>query len=334
MFTKSAVRIWRFRRTVSSVVRRQGRLGIKKASGFRKRRLKAFRTSESGLLVLRALQVAIHPAELIRRKRLGTHFSRSSHQLEIDRDTGFRRFVVSDIAGGRDLVALCQTLGSAAPNDARGGTLRDLLGDKAIENHPALVDFALSDAVLGAATHYLGQLPALRRVGLLLSSPAEDRKGSLLLHKDPEDLSQVKIFVNVADIDDRNGPFTFLPANMSKQIIDDLRRKDGRLSRIRRYTDMEALDYCHTTDFVKTVGSAGSALLIDTSRCLHFGSRVAPGCIRLVYYAQFCLFHQPFLSSSNRFDRSRFKNDPVRWNVLTPARRGPQKSFQDAPVHT
>ena len=109
-----------------------------------------------------------------------------------------------------------------------------LLCDEVLEEHPALVDFALSDEIVGAATRYLGQLPVLRRVGLLLSSGVAERKDSMLLHKDPGDLSQVKIFMNINNIGDSNGPFTFLPADASARVVRGLSHKDGRLSRLRR----------------------------------------------------------------------------------------------------
>ena len=332
---KQGIRTSRVPTAVVHSLRRQSRKAGKKVSGFRKRRLKWLRTTTYGLRALRAFQIALHPGELILRHKLGRALVAAPDSLLIDRSLGYHRIRVADFPSGSDLLDRCQRLAQDASDEVTGQSLRDLLDDDVLRQEPALVDFALSDAVLGAATKYLGAVPVLRRVGLLLSTPrGEGRQDSMLLHKDPEDCEQVKLFMNVYDVDDEHGPFTFLPADVSARVMQGIGTRDGRLSRLRRYTDLEALDYCAESDFVKGTGEAGSAMFVDSSRCLHFGSRVEPDCVRLIYYVQFCRYHQPILTSANRFDRERFKADPARWHALTPARRGTAQPFQNHPVHS
>ena len=130
----------------------------------------------------------------------------------------------------------------------------------------------------------------------------------------------MKLFVNIYEVDDRHGPFTLLPADVSARVMRGLHPRTTFAS-FRRYTDVEVLEFSHPSDFVTVSGAAGSAMLVDTSRCLHFGSRVRSGHCRLVYCAQFCRFHLPVLTRANHFDRERFRRDPIRWQILTPARR-------------
>jgi hypothetical protein len=47
---------------------------------------------------------------------------------------------------------------------------------------------------------------------------------------------------------------------------------------------------------------------VDTSRCLHLGSRVSPGAFRLVLYLQYCTTRE----ITNVFDVDRFRHDPVK----------------------
>ena len=86
------------------------------------------------------------------------------------------------------------------------GYLIELLNDEDLLRYPQLVDFCLSRPVVEAVARYLGTLPILRRVGLWLSFPAPSDGSSRLFHLDPEDLTQVRMFVNIIDISTSQGP--------------------------------------------------------------------------------------------------------------------------------
>ena len=55
-------------------------------------------------------------------------------------------------------------------------------------------------------------------------------------------------------------------------------------------------------------GPAGTAIAIDTSRCLHLGSRVQPGTFRLMLYLQYCTTRE----QTNAYDVARFSSDEMR----------------------
>ena len=90
--------------------------------------------------------------------------------------------------------------------------LRNLLNDKDLQRNPELLDFALSDPVLGMAARYLGAIPYLCRVDIVYSLPraSEDNIASQLFHVDPEGLTQVKFFIHLYDVGEPEGPFTFI----------------------------------------------------------------------------------------------------------------------------
>ena len=191
--------------------------------------------------------------------------------------------------------------------------LRNLLNDDDLRRNPMLVDFALSDAVLGMATRYLGVVPYLCRVDLVYSlpRPSSDNIASQLFHVDPEGLTQVKYFIHLYDVGEPEGPFTFIPADETARIIAavrELRRQQGK-PHSGRYLDEEIDAVGGADSIVRLQGPTGDGIAIDTSRCLHMGSRVRPGAFRLCLYLQYCTTAE----QTNVFDVDRYKSDPVRY---------------------
>jgi hypothetical protein len=190
--------------------------------------------------------------------------------------------------------------------------LRNLLNDRDLRRNPELLDFALSDSVLGMAARYLGSIPYLCRVDVVYSLPraADDNIASQLFHVDPEGLTQVKFFIHLYDVDEPEGPFTFIPADETTRIlaaIRTLRRVQGR-PHVGRYLDDEIDAVDGTKSIVRLKGPTGTGIAIDTSRCLHMGSRVQPGAFRLCLYLQYCTTAE----QTNVFDVGRYKKDRVR----------------------
>ena len=190
--------------------------------------------------------------------------------------------------------------------------LRNLLNDTDLRRNPVLVDFALSDSLLGMATQYLGAIPYLCRVDIVYSTPraSGDNIASQLFHVDPEGLTQVKFFIHLYDVGEPEGPFTFIPADETTRIlaaIRALRRQQGK-PHVGRYFDEEIDAVGGTDSIVRLKGPTGGGIAIDTSRCLHMGSRVQPGAFRLCLYLQYCTTAE----QTNVFDVGRYKKDRVR----------------------
>jgi phytanoyl-CoA dioxygenase PhyH len=139
--------------------------------------------------------------------------------------------------------------------------------------------FALQPAVLAALAEYYGELPRLDYVTVTYSGPAEgELRFSQLWHRDYDDTKVVKLFVYLTDVGDEDGPFTFLPGPQSDRIGFSLRshRPDAAIA---ARADLGAA--------VRMTAPRLSAFLVETSRCLHMGSRVAAGHERLMYTATF-----------------------------------------------
>jgi len=185
--------------------------------------------------------------------------------------------------------------------------------------HPALIEFALSDALLQMATDYYGQVPQIKEVGIWLTPPQTHQFSSQLYHLDKPEGRLLKLFMNVVEHDASNGPLTLLPANISDKVRRATNyeaiyyRKDGRI------TDERVFSVCSPQDQVILGGAAGTGVIADTSNCLHFGSRTAAGERKMLTVA-FLLPHKARDLRTPLFDLLPEPKDELRKLVLAGAR--------------
>ena len=298
------------------------------------------RDSETGRALLRAANMARSPREIRHRTRLGAAYIAQLGEKSppfIDPRTGYRLLSPSTTGELDQVVSTCRRLFERKKQDIderlsglatwtperrekflaqKQSFLRYLLDDDDLRQHAEIVDFALSDRLLGAATRYLGMVPYLSRVDLMYSLPrgTGDNIASQLFHLDHEGVSQVKAFIHVYSVGDRDGPFTFIPAGATTRIVNDIRRlrkQRGSHADVesRRYSDEEIAAVAGTEAIVTVKGPTGAGVVVDTSRCLHLGSRVEEGAFRLCLYLQYCTTRE----LTNVYDVARFENDPVRY---------------------
>src|SRR4051812_5168527 len=294
------------------------------------------RATPGGYALLKNAESVLSPFDLPMRRRAAAEFNGRSARPLMTPGGGWASVGPANFAGLDRVMDSCEAVFErklAADRGLQRSTgdsknllekrkfLRNLLLDEDIRQHPELLDFALSDDALGIATSYLGVVPYLNRIDLLYSTPREgdDLIKSQLFHVDPEGLTQVKFFINVFDVGDAEGPFTFIPAAESLQVLGGIRRlrKANGQPHVGRYTD-EEVAAVGGGSVVSLKGPRGSGVAIDTSKCLHLGSRVRPGAFRLVFYVQYCTTHEV---NGNRFDTARYRHDPIRYLAIQHSER-------------
>jgi hypothetical protein len=291
------------------------------------------RGTPSGAALLKVVEFARAPRDTQNRRRLAAQYNARVGRRLIDPVKGYGLTRPEHFTNIERVLAECRTIferkraaleesveaGAAGSQQlaAKRRFLQNMLTNEDLRQHPLLVDFALSDAALGLATNYLGTIPHLSRVDLLYSVPRESdsRISSQLFHVDPEGLTQVKLFIHVFDVGEAEGPFTFIPADASSRILKEIRALRRRLNQphVGRYTDEEVAAVGGTSAIVTVKGPRGAGVALDTSRCLHLGSRVQPGAFRLCLYIQYCTSRE----QSNAFDTDRFRDDPVRYLAVS-----------------
>ena len=150
--------------------------------------------------------------------------------------------------------------------------LVNVLDANTLTHESAVVRFALREDVLAAVSRYLGVVPYLGTINMFHSDTVDAAPTSSQLHHcDGDDVTQIKVFIYCSDVDERSGPLTVLSATNSDRV-----RRSTAYQYRQRLTDQQVNDVLGAGREVPILGPAGTAAFVDTSRCFHFGSRVAP----------------------------------------------------------
>ena len=278
--------------------------------------------------IIRARRILEHPMLYVRRRSIPKNLGASPWFSYVDRELGHRTFEPDGFPGIADLVSACAdafkaTGGIDSTENAKKPFFTNILSNQDLDRYPALMDFALSEPVLAAVTGYLGTLPRLKGMGLYYSPPNETTRSSQLFHYDHDDDRQLKCFVNVLPVSEANGPFTFLPKPVSDRVF---AAAGGRYLK-GRFQDDDVLDHATWADSQRLLGPPGRGAFVDTSNCLHFGSRAREGA-RLAFMVQYTTFPDIRLDKGKTMDglplhtfpASRFAADDLRRLVLSPER--------------
>lgn len=165
-----------------------------------------------------------------------------------------------------------------------------------IEYRPELVHdirrFLNNNWIRRSSYKYFRARPILKNIRILYSqNQLMENVESQQFHCDPEGSRQLKVFVAVRLVDPESGPLTVLTRQDSGAVISS----EGEYI---RYTDEVVGRSVPTTRWTFCVGRAGTTWMIDTSNCLHFGSRrgTTP---RILIYAQLLPWYSAFLSGRN-----------------------------------
>ncbi len=242
---------------------------------------------------------------------------------QIDRDKGYMLTTVDRIAG---LPALSTELRAFAERRIEGldhGRIRELaetgavkpfyfniLDREDVKAMPELLDFALSDTMLDILSPYYGVLPELSHMALFVSGLFGDSGpniGTQRMHWDNHDRAHVKMFCFLDAVTSADGPLTVLPADKSMW----LRKKTGRLLGTHPIKDeREFYRYFTDKDLVEIVGPPGTVAFVDTTRCMHFGSRTVGQGRRLAFVVHYTLFADYGIARTGEFQDLNMATSP------------------------
>ena len=227
-------------------------------------------------------------------------YSGANNNDFIPHDSGYKLFKPDNIHNSEEIVTICQSIfdqNKGKYNEEyfiKNPNKRFLLtidSDENLLKYSQFKSFFTSEFVTNAIHTYLNHAYVLSTVRLWWTPINQTSVSSQMFHLDDEDLSQIKLFVNISDVDHDHGPFTFLPYHSSSKILS--KYKNGK----RRFTDDEVYQHTDRNQQVSLTGVAGSGAFVDTSKCLHFGSR-SNSKDRIVLMAQFLKTDAPLLKKS------------------------------------
>ena len=100
---------------------------------------------------------------------------------------------------------------------------------------------------------------------------------SQLFHLDkPGDY--IKVFISLSNINNDNGPFTFIDSENSKRFLHSNKKiLDSKKNILDKYEDKYIYSEFNQNLQRKFIGNFGNIVFCDTTRCLHQGSRVRKG---------------------------------------------------------
>ena len=250
-----------------------------------KKAMKYGLSSDAVFHALRLRRILREPTEILKRRSAARRVkAKSPYAGFIDKRLGFGRFGPSDFPGVVEAVEAANSIYDSKKMDGKFKKpfFVNLLEPDDLEKYPQLLAVAQSVPMQEAATGYLNTVPDLSGIGVFLSPANDSLEKSQQYHTDDIDKRQVKCFINCNEIGANNGPFTFVTGDAS----DALRRKLKHGWRGPRLSDADVVGNCGEDDIIKITGGAGTGVLVDTSRCLHFGSRCREG-YRLVIMFQY-----------------------------------------------
>lgn len=235
-----------------------------------------------------------HPLRSMRRRRMARELAGGPYSGLISRQTGFARLppefpgLGAAVSASRKVLAAWE---ASAPDmrkwvryekNGRPNPIVDILTEEDLRAYPELLEFGLSRPIVEAVATHMGQVPRLLQVGVRVT-PARPPTagdgaptGSRAFHLDggPAGVNRVKCFVNLDDVNHDNGPFTFVSMAATWRIAAEMR---DRWWEEPGPTDDDVLPRCAPGDISELTGPAGTAVLINSGRCLHFGNRALSG---------------------------------------------------------
>lgn len=267
-------------------------------------------------------EVSITKRETLARRRELGRAHLEAHQFvdcPISRETGLGQFDLRSsplFHAARDEAEAFYAKRPAGTRPSKG-SLEFTAGQNDFTNQSAITKLAASPALFGPVTAYFDCLPILFSIGLSRAGSGQLlAHSSHLFHLDPEDVTQVKVFVNISDVDlDR--AFYALPADQSQRVVSALSYSGGRLS------DDRVGEVVGLSSLVNSSGPSGMATACDTNRCLHYGGRPGKRERRMLDITYVLPTSTWFPRDAHDGERrvllsglSPVKDDPI-WNALT-----------------
>ena len=245
------------------------------------------------------LRILIAPKSMRKRKNLAKKFKKISLKNSISPTCGFLLFKKSLSEDIDKLINTCnKILDEKGRNNLESWFIDRSIGksknfffnvleEKDVLDNPELMNFILSEQILGKVIKYYGFVPQLSSMGIFMSPVNNDGAPpikSQKYHLDGEN-QHLKCYVYLTDVKEDSGAFTFIPKDKTKELQSI---NGGKFSSI----GVEKVDLLNQYDkeySIKITGSPGNGGFIDTSSCLHYGSRCTKSS-RLVFMFHFAVF--------------------------------------------
>jgi hypothetical protein len=261
-----------------------------------------------------------HPIAWWVRREAGSAALQVKTALEVPQATGYVKLEQEQLPHIQDAIADCRAIYAGKMAEGFQEANRDIFRkpflisltescDELLE-YKGIRQFALSPELIAVACRYFGTMPILSEVQLWWTPANDTMLKSQKFHLDAEDYRQLKVFLHIEPVDESCGPFTLIPAEATRKVCAMTGYAGGRRERV----EDEPVERIARSEIDRVMGPAGSGVLVDTSRCLHYGSR-GNRKERLVLFLQFISYYAPKLEPYD------WKQSPIARQELSAAER-------------
>jgi hypothetical protein len=196
--------------------------------------------------------------------------------FRVDRRDGYRMLPPGVLPPVDEVCAIGRSLirgATLADGEANTGKQFSRVRVATREQRIALLRIALDRRVLARVAEYLGVLPVLTEADYFCSFPvAGPFTKSQLWHCDCDAGAVFKLFIYCDDVTADDGPFEFIEAAASARVRDAIGyRYAGRRYRV---SDAVMDQHIPAAQVHSVIGPAGTAFVVETTRCFHRGSRI------------------------------------------------------------
>lgn len=178
---------------------------------------------------------------------------------------------------------IAERSGTRLSADSYRSYFQDVWKTEDLVNYPSFLDFVSSSQMLATVAHYLQCIPVLSTTlptgirfvesNALFDDKPNTPKDSQLYHIDYYTHPNIYMMVLLRDATPESGPFTFLPASVSRKAAQALGYwKRGKGYRV---TDQEVYSVVDRKEAIEFCYPRGTVLFMDSSNCFHYGSRNA-----------------------------------------------------------
>jgi hypothetical protein len=139
---------------------------------------------------------------------------------------------------------------------------------------PEFSQWGVETRLLNIIENYIGLPVAFHGVHLRKDLPNENQFGTLLWHKDSEDRRMVKVIIYLNDVEEKHGPFEYVPVSLTKLFSLNYYRiyyqlwKSGYLG----INDEQLKAIIPQSAWKSCLGRAGTVIFVDPKTTLHHGT--------------------------------------------------------------
>ncbi|WP_375472439.1 phytanoyl-CoA dioxygenase [uncultured Nostoc sp.] len=134
--------------------------------------------------------------------------------------------------------------------------------------------WGMEKRLLNLIENYIGLPIAFHGVHLRKDFPSKHQFGTLLWHGDSEDRRIIKIFIYLNDVEEKTGPFEYIPRSLTSLFSWNYFRLYYKLwkSGYRGIDDEEVKTVIPKSTWKSCPGPAGTVLIVDAKNTLHHGT--------------------------------------------------------------